>query len=318
MKTNIIYENNGTTFRFIKSNTLPNIKISTPISIPFIGNDVILVYSKKRQWWDFPGGKLENKENWQDALKREIYEEASITINKIVVIGYIEAINKNRQEYRIILPVTITFVDKVLDFNPNTEISKRIIARKSKAVKLLAQRNDNNQMIQILDVAFDWLKNNIKDIKFEYQSGETPDDLPITQVMALLSNNKGEICIVRDEDENFYSLVGGSCELDETPIESMKREIIEETQINSFNLSLLGSLLVTYIFNDGHKQRFRQCRFAGTIEEEIKEYNPERRKFEVIERKFINIADLSKKVPMMSFDLSKKILEDFLEYKKQK
>jgi len=31
--------------------------------------------------WEFPGGKVENNENFQDALKREIMEELSITIN---------------------------------------------------------------------------------------------------------------------------------------------------------------------------------------------------------------------------------------------
>ena len=31
--------------------------------------------------WEFPGGKVENNENFQDALMREIMEELSITIN---------------------------------------------------------------------------------------------------------------------------------------------------------------------------------------------------------------------------------------------
>ncbi len=41
--------------------------------------------------WEFPGGKVNENENFEDALKREIKEELNITINihkKIAAEGY--------------------------------------------------------------------------------------------------------------------------------------------------------------------------------------------------------------------------------------
>ncbi len=40
----------------------------------------VFSYNKKRDGWEIPGGHIEENESWQDALKREMYEETGATL----------------------------------------------------------------------------------------------------------------------------------------------------------------------------------------------------------------------------------------------
>lgn len=39
----------------------------------------VFSYNKKRQGWEIPGGHIEDGESWQEAAKREMYEETGAT-----------------------------------------------------------------------------------------------------------------------------------------------------------------------------------------------------------------------------------------------
>ena len=49
----------------------------------------VFCFNKKRNGWEIPGGHIEEGETWQDAAKREMYEETGATkINVIPISVY--------------------------------------------------------------------------------------------------------------------------------------------------------------------------------------------------------------------------------------
>ena len=47
----------------------------------------VFSYNKKRNGWEIPGGHIEEGENWQEAAKREMYEETGATKVKLIPIS---------------------------------------------------------------------------------------------------------------------------------------------------------------------------------------------------------------------------------------
>ena len=66
------------------SNGLNNIRIINAVCAIIINNGTIFAcqrgYGEWKDWWEFPGGKIESGETPEDALVREIREELSIDI----------------------------------------------------------------------------------------------------------------------------------------------------------------------------------------------------------------------------------------------
>jgi len=258
-------------------------------------------------------------EDWESALKREAFEEAGIEIDGIKVLGYVLAEHDNdtiKFPKKSILPVTISFVKKVNYNWKKNETLDRNFFRKKDVLKKFLERDDNKQLYKIYsEVVYPYLKNNYK-VEFEFTEKIKDFEVyPITQTMSFVSV-KDKFLVVRDYDEEEFSLIGGGCDMDENIYSSAKREIWEEAQIKIDELDFLGSVIVKILDDIKVVSKSQQMRFLGCKEEyNISNFIPRKDGFEIEEVKLIELGELEK-TKILNNPNGKKILDKLKEYDK--
>ena len=95
-------------------------------------------------------------------------------------------------------------------------------------------------------VKFIWIKNNV------------PDNLTVKQVYGIAFSDDGR-ALLRIED-NKYKLTGGKPELNETFEETLKREYVEELNVELEECYYLGYLLV-----EENNEKYAQVRMIAKI-----------------------------------------------------
>lgn len=93
---------------------------------------------------------------------------------------------------------------------------------------------------------------------FKWIKNDVPTNLEIKQVYGVVFSSDGKILLRIDEDK--YKLTGGKPEYNETFEETLKREFIEELNVEIENTFYLGYLLV----NEGEVP-YAQVRMIATI-----------------------------------------------------
>ena len=116
-------------------------------------------------------------------------------------------------------------------------------------------------------VKFMWLKNNV------------PDNLTVKQVYGIVFSNDGRI-LLRIED-NKYKLTGGKPEENESYEETLKREYIEELNIELAECYYLGYLLV-----EDNNEKYAQVRMIAKIKK-INDKRPDTDNGKVYDRRLV-------------------------------
>lgn len=104
-----------------------------------------------------------------------------------------------------------------------------------------------------------------------------------SQVSGYVFNNKNQLLIVKNE--NNWTIPGGHPELNETQIQTLKREILEEACITITNIEYLGAVEVIE-----NKKKYYQLRYFANVLDLF----PFKQEWEICERKFIDLQDLNK------------------------
>lgn len=306
-------------FQFHRSNKLPhNYPISTPFTFAFIGEDVVLCLDKNN-WWNPLGGHIEVNEDYKDTLVRESQEEAGINISKssIKAVGYILNTNNGKvttAKYPAVnlLPITRSFVTEINTNWIQMETKDRAIYRRRRALELMRERDDSNQMYEILESVYEDFDKQKYAVSYKYFPRRIFKSVPVTQVFTFCLNTDNKICVVRDEGESFFSLPGGSCELNETPEECIARELNEEAQMTCKDLSLLGTILVEFKKGNKTVSKFQQLRYMAKVDA-IETFIPYKNEFETIERQFLDVSQLGTKVKILQNNNGETILKQVSE-----
>lgn len=301
-----------------------NIPISAVLGFVFIGDALVTIKNKDLQW-DVVGGKIENSENWIEALERETYEESGVYINSktIEIVGYFKCENSdevidNTYPKLSAMPVCVCYASGV-DFNwtKKETFERAMLSIEKVRVKFQETRSDNNQLLSVLNYVETLQKVKNIDINFEYIEVEydpSIGELPVitTQCMCLVYYN-GKYCIVRDFDESHFSLPGGGCNLGEPSTMCLRREVLEEAQLELEDYRLIGRVIVSFSVDDKVVSQVAHDRYLSKIEF-IEDFIPRKDGFEIEERDFVSVDDLQSKVMLLQNDTGDRIINQLKLY----
>ncbi len=83
--------------------SLKNVSIGAGGAFCFYNNKLVLVYAKKRDSWEIPGGGREEGESFEECVTREIKEESNMRVLGLIPLGYDTYSSKETSEINYVL-----------------------------------------------------------------------------------------------------------------------------------------------------------------------------------------------------------------------
>lgn len=152
--------NRVVTFTHLGNADTPHFENVTSVSvIPFTSEGKLVVVDLYHRGLDLPGGHVNPDEiTPEETMKREVMEEASMTIRNPVLVDVIESdYFDGRPSYMLLYGV---FVDELLDFVINDESRTRVILTKDEFIDSY-EAGDKKLMRKAIDNAWKLLNENL-------------------------------------------------------------------------------------------------------------------------------------------------------------
>ncbi len=137
---------------------------------------------------------------------------------------------------------------------------------------------------------------NGQNMTYIWHPNEIPEGILLHQVYGFAHTDDNLVTLVRDKEEQRFTLPGGGIEPGETAIKALVREFTEEAQFDLKDIKLLGSLEI--VNNNAEREIDRhnlQVRFVCKIGH-LEKFVPLKNGFETEERIFVYYKDLPKYV----------------------
>lgn len=122
-----------------------------------------------------------------------------------------------------------------------------------------------------------------KDLKMLWKENFNITKEKYTQVSGYIFNEKKELLIVKND--NTWTIPGGHPEVGESKIETLTREVMEESCIKIKEINYLGAVEVIE-----NNKTYYQLRYTAKVSEML----PFIKEWEISERKFVKLDDLNK------------------------
>ena len=113
----------------------PRHQITQVSAVCFTADDKILMISKDGTRWNIPGGHPEDGESLEDALRREVWEEACCKIAKPTLLGWQRV--QDLQDGSIHYQMRYCCQAQIMPFNPQHEVNYRKFVNSDNFLKTL-------------------------------------------------------------------------------------------------------------------------------------------------------------------------------------
>lgn len=115
---------------------------------------------------------------------------------------------------------------------------------------------------------------------------------PITQVYGIIFNDKGEILVCRESKEGGWIIPGGHPEKGESIEETLKRELLEEVDVEVDDIKPLGVQKVTFPDDEDPDKAIYQVRCIAKLKK-LNPQTPDPANGNTWERKFVPALEVT-------------------------